>query len=642
LEFRPLRKLALLALTAAAALPASAQQRESRPQPVIFSQPLPQPQDIAYPGTLTIDVDARDTARAIFRVKQTIPVRGAGRMTLLYPEWLPGNHAPRGPISSIAGLRISAGGRAIPWTRDPGYVHAFHVDVPQGARELDVQFEHLSPTEANQGRIVMTPDMLNIQWEKLSLYPAGYFTRNIPIQASVTLPAGFQAATSLDVASRRAERISYRAVSYETLVDSPMFAGRYYRREKLSPDVNLNLFADRPEDLAATPEQIAAHRRLVEQTIKLTGAKHYDEYEFLVALTDELGDIGLEHLRSSENGHARTYFTDWAKGSAGRDLLAHEYIHSWNGKYRRGAGSWQPTYQTPIDNSLLWVYEGQTQFWGNILSARSGMMPREDVLGELARNAASLDISPGRAWRPLIDTTLDPIVGARRPKPFPSYHRGEDYYGEGMLIWLDVDSIIRERTRGARSIDDFARAFFGVNPGEGGINPYTLDDVVRTLNAITPYDWAGYLNRYVNQPGKAPLDWVRRGGYQLVYRETPTPYFTSREKARDVAADLTYSLGITLGKDGDITGVAWDSPLFDEGVTSGTRILAVNGRAYSADDLKGAITAAKTAKRPIQLQLKKGNYFRTVSLPYYGGLRYPVLEKVGRGPSTLDALLAPL
>jgi predicted metalloprotease with PDZ domain len=280
-------------------------------------------------------VDARDTARGIFRVKQTIPVAQAGRMTLFYPEWLPGNHAARGPIATIAGLRVTANGRPLQWQRDPAYVHAFHIDVPQGVRQLDVSFDHLSPTESGQGRIVMTPGMLNIQWEKMSLYPAGYFTRNIPIQASVTLPDGFQPATSLDAANRRGQRIVYRPVSYETLVDSPMFAGLHYRRERLALDVNLHLFADRPEDLAATPEQIAAHRRLVEQTLKLTGAKHYDEYEFLVALTDELGDIGLEHLRSSENGHPRNYFTSWASGSAGRDLLAHEYIHSWNGKYRR-------------------------------------------------------------------------------------------------------------------------------------------------------------------------------------------------------------------------------------------------------------------------------------------------------------------
>jgi len=506
---------------------------------------------------------------------------------------------------------------------------------------VQVEFQHLSPTEPNQGRIVMTPDLMNLQWEKMSLYPAGYFTRGIPIQANVTLPAGWQAATSLDVASRRGDRIAYKPVSYETLVDSPMFAGRYYRKEKLAEDVNLNIFADRPTDLAATPEQIAAHRRLVEQIKKLYGATHFDEYEFLLALTDTLGGIGLEHLRSSENSHPRTYFTEWDKGSAGRDLLAHEFNHSWDGKYRRGADSWQPTYQTPIGNSLLWVYEGMTQFWGNILSARSGMMPKEDVLGELARSAAFYDTQPGRAWRPLIDTTLDPIVGARRPKPWASWHRGEDYYSEGMLIWLDIDSIIRERTNGRRSIDDFARAFFGVNPGDQGISTYTFDDVVRGLNAVLPYDWAAYLNQRVNQTGKAPLDWIQRGGYRLVYRDTPTPYFTSREKDREVF-DLTYTLGVTIGKDGEINGVAWDSPLFNEGVTTGTKIVAVNGRTYSNDELKRAITAAKGGRTPIQLLVKKGDLYRTVALPYYQGLRYPVLEKVGTGPSTLDALLAPL
>jgi predicted metalloprotease with PDZ domain len=263
------------------------------------------------------------------------------------------------------------------------------------------------------------------------------------------------------------------------------------------------------------------------------------------------------------------------------------------------------------------------------------------VLAELARNAAQLDTLPGRSWRPLIDTTLDPTIGARRPKPFASWHRGEDYYGEGMLIWLDVDQILRERTQGRRSLNDFARAFFGVNPGEQGTNTYTFDDVVRTLNGLAPYDWAGYLRQRVYETGKAPLDWIRRGGYQLVYREAPTPYFSSREKAREIV-DLTYTLGITLGKSGEISGVIWDSPLFNEGITTGWKLLAVNGRAYSADDLKGAITAAKASKRPIQLQLQKGSYYRTINLPYYGGLRYPVLERVGRGPSSLDALLAPL
>ena len=637
-----MRKALIAALAAAAAIPAFAQVETSQPQPQPFPDSIPAARDVAYPGMLTIDVDASDTARAIYRVKQTIPVPGAGPFTLLYPEWLPGNHAPRGPIATIAGLKISADGRPLTWRRDPADVYAFHVEVPEGVRELDVEFQHLSPTEGDQGRVTMTPDMLNLQWEKMALYPAGYFVRNIMIRPSVTLPDGWQGATSLDVARKSGNRITYKPVSFETLVDSPMFAGRYYREIELSPDVDLNLFADRPTDIAPTPAQIEAHKRLVDQTMKLVGgARHYDEYEFLLGLTDSLGGIGLEHLRSSENTHPRTYFTEWDKGSAGRDLLAHEYIHSWNGKYRRPAQMWTPDYRMPMRDNLLWVYEGQTQFWGNILSARSGMMPVEDVKAELARTAAYYDTLAGRKWRPLIDTTHDPIVAARRPKPYSSWQRSEDYYSEGMLIWLDVDSMIRQQTGGERSLDDFARAFFGVNPGDEGILTYSFDDVVRTLNGIAPYDWANYLTQRVERVGEAPLDWIERGGYRLVYRETPTPYFTSREKDRGLL-DLTYTIGVTIGDEGEITGVAWDSPLFNEGVTTGTKIVAINGREFSNDDLKGAITAAKGMREPIRLLVKKGDLYRTVELDYHDGLRYPALEKVGTGPSTLDALLAPL
>ena len=631
---------ALFAALLVTALPAPAQVAPSRPQPLPFPNAIPAARDIAYPGMLTIDVDATDTARAIYRVRQTIPVAEAGRLTLLDPEWLPGNHAPRGPIASIAGLKISGGGRAIPWRRDASDVYAFHVDVPAGVRTLEVEFQHLSPTESDQGRVTMTPDMLNLQWEKMALYPAGTFVRNIMITPSVTLPAGWQGATSLDVARRSGSRIAYRPVSFETLVDSPMFAGRYFKEIQLAPDVDLNLVADRPADLAATPAQIDAHKRLVDQALKLFGGKHYDEYEFLVALTGQLGGIGLEHLRSSENSHPRTYFTEWDKGSAGRDLLAHEMVHSWNGKYRRGADLFTPDYRVPMQNSLLWVYEGQTQFWGNILSARSGMMPAEDVKAELARTAAYYDTLAGRSWRPLIDTTNDPVIAARRPKPYSSWQRSEDYYSEGMLIWLEADARLRQLSGGRRSLDEFARAVFGVNPGDECVLTYDFDDVVRTLNGVAPYDWASYLTERLERTGEAPLEWIERGGYRLVYRDTPTPYFTSREKDREIL-DLTYTIGAVIGKAGEVTGVAWDSPLFNEGVTTGTTIVAIDGRAYSNDDLKGAIAAAKGSKEPIRLLVKKGDLYRTVDLDYHDGLRYPTLEKVGGGASTLDALLAP-
>lgn len=635
-----MRKSFLLVSVALLAVPALAQVQPTRPQPIPFENTIPAARDLAYPGTMIVDIDATDNMRGIYRVKQTIPVAGPGPMTLLYPEWLPGNHAPRGPVETVAGLRITAGGQLLQWRRDPADVFAFQIDVPAGVTQLNVELEHLSPTESRQGRVTMTPDMLNLQWEKMTLYPAGYYVRNIPVQASVTYPAGWSAATSLDVANQAGGRVTYAPVSYETLVDSPVFAGRYFRREELTKDVNLNIFADRPEDLVAKPEQIAAHRKLVDQALKLYGAKHYDEYEFLVALTDQLGGIGLEHLRSSENSHPRNYFTDWEGGSAGRDLLAHEMNHSWNGKYRRGADLFTPDYRTPMRNTMLWLYEGQTQFYGLVLSARSGMMPTEDVRAELARTAAYYDLIPGRSWRPLIDTTHDPIITPRSPKPWSSYQRSEDYYSEGMLIWLDVDSIIRERTNGRRSIDDFARAFFGVNPNDESVLPYTFEDIVRTLNGVTPYDWNSYLRQRVEQTGATPLDWIRRAGYELQYSETPPPYFTSREKDRETT-DLTYSIGATLTKDGTINSIIWDSPLFKQGVTTGTQIIAVNGRGFATDDLKGAIRASKGTQEPIRLMVKKGSLYRTIDLDYHGGLRYPNLVKVGKGRSGLDALLAP-
>lgn len=634
----------ILLLTAAAlclAAPLLAQQT-SEPQPLAQAETIPAARDIAFPGTIRLEVDATDLQRRIYRVVETIPVSGPGRLTLLYPQWLPGNHAPRGPIASLAGLEITAGGRTLSWQRDPREVHAFHVDVPAGVRELRLSFQHLSPTDREQGRVTVTPNMLNLQWEKMSLYPAGYFVRNIPVQASVTMPAGWTAATSLDVESRRGDRLVYRVVPYETLVDSPVFAGRHARRERLAEGVNLNIFADQPQDLAATEEQIAVHRRLAEQALRLFGARHFDEYEFLLALTEELGDIGLEHLRSSENGHERNYFTGWSEGSAGRDLLAHEFTHSWNGKYRRPAGLWTPDYRTPMQDSLLWVYEGQTQFWGYVLAARSGLMPAEDVRGELARVAAFYDNLPGRRWRPLIDTTYDPIIQARRPQPWPSWLRGEDYYSEGMLIWLEADARLRQLSGGRRSLDDFARAFFGVNPGDQGILTYRFEDVVATLNGLAPADWESWLRQRVEQAGSpAPLGWIAQGGYRLAYRDTPTAYFTSREKARKIL-DLTYTIGLVVGEAGRVSGVAWDSPLFDAGVTAGSTIVAVNGRQYSHDLLRQAITAARGTRDPIRLLIKRGELYSEVAIDYHDGLRYPVLERTGTGPSSLDALLTPL
>ncbi|HET8727564.1 MAG TPA: peptidase M61, partial [Alphaproteobacteria bacterium] len=437
-------------------------------------------------------------------------------------------------------------------------------------------------------------------------------------------------------------RIDYPATSYEILMDSPLIAGAHYRQIPLSDDVFLDVIADTEAELAATPEQIAPHKRLVDQAVKLFGAEHYDHYNFLLTISDYLGGIGLEHHRSSEDGVDRGYFTDWDNKLRDRNLLPHEYVHSWNGKFRRGADLWTPDYRTPMQDSLMWVYEGQTQFWGYVLGARSGMLSKEETLGALASTAATYGYAtPGRSWRPLVDTTNDPIIASRAPQAWRSWQRSEDYYSEGQLIWTDVDRIIRQESRGKRSIDDFARAFFGMRNRDYGELTYTFGDVVQTLNSVQPYDWAEYLRtRVLDVAAKPPLEGITKGGYRLVFTEEPTAWTKSNEKEFK-NNDLTYSGGFVVGNDGKITTVIWDSAAFNAGMTVGSELLAVDGRKWDADGLKAAIKAAKGSKEPVKLLIKSGEVYRTVDLDWHGGLRYPRLEKVGKGQGTLDALLAP-
>ena len=327
----------------------------SRPEAITKVDTIPAPRDIPYPGTIQLTVDASDVTRGIFKIRQHVPVPGPGDFVLLYPKWLPGHHSPSGQINKVAGFKASANGRELQWKRDTLDVYAFHVDVPAGVNAIDVEFEYVSPTDNNQGRIVATPDMASIQWIANSLYPAGYYTRNIPVQASVIVPTGWKVGTALRPAAQNGNRIDYPVTSYEILMDSPLIAGAHYRRIELSPDVAIDVIADTPEELAATPEQIAAHKRLVEQAVKLFGAQHYDHYDFLLTISDYLGGSGLEHHRSSEDGVKRGYFTDWENKLRDRNLLPHEYTHSWNGKFRRPANLWTPDYRTPMQDSGLWV-----------------------------------------------------------------------------------------------------------------------------------------------------------------------------------------------------------------------------------------------------------------------------------------------
>ncbi len=464
------------------------------PTPFPMPAAIPAPQDVPYPGTIKLVVDATDTMRGIFHVHETIPVV-SGQVTLLYPKWLPGHHSPSGPIDKFAGLSIHSGATKLAWVRDVVDVYAFHVNVPSGVKSIDADFQFLSPVETSEGRVEMTQEMLNLEWNEVSLYPAGYFSRQIMVQPVVKLPAGWQFGTALETASSGGGLTTFKTVPYNTLVDSPMFAGKYFERVDLDPSgqtqVHIDIVADQPDYLTITPAQLQVHRNLVQQAYKTFGSHHYDHYDFLLSLSDRMSGIGLEHHRSSEDGAGPKYFKDWDKAAAFRDLLSHEYTHSWDGKFRRGADLWTPNFNVPMRDSLLWVYEGQTEFWGQVLAARSGLWTKQQALDAIASDAATYDEGqPGWQWRPLIDTTNDPITTQRRPIPWRSWQRSEDYYVESEMFWINADMIIRQQTHNQKSLNDFARAFFGINNGSYVTVTYTFDDVVKTLNSVVPYDWS--------------------------------------------------------------------------------------------------------------------------------------------------------
>jgi len=613
------------------------------------AQPLPPTSDAPYAGTLSLAVDATDLDRKLFRVRQTMPVR-PGPLVLLYPRWMPGTHSPRGNVAQLAGLHISAAGRPIAWKRNTVEVQAFHLDVPAGVASLDIEFDVLTPVDGETGRVVATSEILGLQWNAAILYPAGHAATGIQVAARLTLPEGWQFGTALEVDSRRGATVSFRPVDLDTLVDSPVFAGRYFKRVDLDSGaqaagrapVFLNIVADRESQLAATPEQLALHAALVTQADQLFGARHFAHYDFLFALTDSFGRIGLEHHQSSENAVAPGYFTEWTKTSRGRDLLPHEYVHSWNGKFRRPADMWTPHFNTPMQGSLLWMYEGQTQFWGHVLAARSGLMSRSDALADLAMTAASYAARQGRAWRNLQDTTTEPIVSMRSNLPWRSWQRGEDYYDEMRLVWTEADMLIRELSGDQRSLDDFARAFFGVQPGRVQPLTYTFDDVVAELNRVQPMDWAGFLRQRLDtNDGGGLLEGLRRGGWQLSFTDTPTAYFKGAEGRGRGGAEFAYSIGIDVGERNRITQVVWGSPAFAAGLTTAATLLAVNGREYKADLLREAITAAKGNGPKVELLVKTGDRYRSVTLDYRDGLRFPRLTRIPDTPDRLGALLTP-
>ncbi|HST28018.1 MAG TPA: peptidase M61 [Rudaea sp.] len=611
---------------------------------------VPPPQDTPYPGTIAIHVDASDTTQGIFRVRETIPVR-AGALTLLYPKWIPGNHSPSGPVDMLAGLAVTANGKPIAWKRDKYDVYAFHINVPQDVATLDVAFEYLSGRTSAQG-IEMTDTMLDLAWSEMSLYPAGHFTRGITFAPSVTLPHGWQFGTALERADRDrqsqpGDTTAFKPVTYNTLVDSPMYAGRYFKRVDLDPGakvpVHMDIVADAPKYLEMTPAQLRAHRNLVAQAYRLFGSHHYDHYDFLYSLSDQLSGNGLEHHQSSEDGTDADYFTAWDDNAPGRDLLAHEFVHSWNGKFRRPADLWTPDFNAPMGDSLLWVYEGQTQYWGFVLTARAGLWTPPQFRDALAMVAANYDRNRvGFRWRTLGDTTNDPTAAERASLPYRSWQMSEEYYSAGQMMWLAVDAKLRALTHGRRSLDDFAKAFFGVDNGSYVTKTYIFDDVVAALNGVASYDWTAFLHSHVDALDPPLLDGIAASGWKLVYTDKPSDYekqYESRNESARHIYNFAWSIGLTLNKDGAINDVRWDGPAFKAGVSTGATLVAVNGHAYKSEVLVDAIAAAKGGTAPIQLLLKYQDEYKIVPVDYHGGAQYPHLVRIDGTPNYLDSII---
>lgn len=598
------------------------------------------------PNPLILTVDATDVDHRVLHAMEDIPVV-PGKVTLFYPEWLPGTHSTNfSSMKRLAGLRFVADGRPITWTRDTVDMGAFHLDVPSGVTEVRAEFDYLTPssTTGDNSRVSMSQAIVNVEWHSVLLYPAQTPVDQIPITASVKLPSHWDFACALEISRTEGDIVGFKTTDVGTLVDSPLLAGRYFRKYDLDPGgpvaVSLDVAADRPDELVATADELAAHRALVAQAMKLYGSRHYDHYDFLMSISDTIGGIGLEHHQSSEDAVEHGYFTEWSDTWDQRDLLPHEYTHSWNGKFRRPADLTTANYNVPMRDTLLWMYEGQTEFWGKVLAVRSGLVSAEQAREGLAFIAGYFAQLPARAWRNLQDTTNEEILSRSGAVKWPTWQRGADYYDEMVLVWLDVDSQIRERSGGKRSLDDFARSFLGVDSGSHRVKTYTIDDVVAALNAVQPGDWKTFLRGRLDQlEPRGLLDGLTRSGWELTYSDEPNQLIVASEK-HNKDNNFGSSIGLTVGKDDKIIDVVWNGPAFAAGVAPENTLVAVDGRAYDKDVLSSAIIAAETSDAPIELLIRDGDLYRSTKVNYHHGLHNPHLTRIDGRPDLLTPLFS--
>jgi predicted metalloprotease with PDZ domain len=603
------------------------------------------PMDAGKRTEIELGVDASDTNHGIFRVVETLalPEGGQAVVTLTLAKWLPAYHAPRGAIDYLAGFEFSAGGRTCPWRRDPADPYRLHIEVPEGARELRATFHGLTPTETWQGRVVVSDDMLRLDWSAVCLYPAGIVVDELIVHPTLRLPETWASATALDVEGMKDGRIAFVPTNVRRLLDSPVMAGRHVHTERLDAAITLTIVADRPEQLPRDQAVLDAHRRLIHEADALFGHRPFSRYDFLMSLSDQTGTMGIEHRASSECGVRATYFSNWDVSTTEHDLLPHEYVHAWIGKYRVPQGHLRPDFSFMTDE-LMWVYEGLTQLYGHVLAARCGLISPAHSREAFALIFTTYDGRPGRRWRPLVDTDMDPIFCGREPQPWLSWQRSEDYYSEGLLVWLEIDAMIRKGTGGTRSLDDFCRAFFAPQDGAGpdpASLAYGRADIVQALGKIHPHDWEQHFARRIDRIAPhAPYGGISLGGYELAWRNEPSDWL-SHDQQHFQYFDFTYSLGMKVGIGAKVIDVIWEGPAFRAGLAKGAEILAVADRSYSTTAMQDAIDRAQADGPPVELVVRRFDRVKPVRIEWTGGQRYPTLSPSAAGPRHLDALLTP-
>jgi predicted metalloprotease with PDZ domain len=594
---------------------------------------------------ITIALDATEVPRKIFHARMTIPVTG-GPLTLYYPKWIPGEHGPTGPIQDLAGLKFTANGQILKWRRDLLDGWTIHVEVPSGAASVDASLDFLSPAGAEglyTGGRSATDKMSVISWNTMLLYPAGWTSDELTCDATLRLPAGWKFGTPLPVASQTAGEIKFKPVSLTTLVDSPVITGQYMRVVPLAqnPLREMDIAADSAAALDAPPEVLDHYKNLIDQAEKLFGAHHYREYHFVYSLSDHVAHFGLEHHESNDSRVDERGMVNPGKRLLFAGLLPHEYVHSWNGKYRRPADLTTPDYEKPMQTDLLWVYEGLTSYLGDVLTARSGLRTPEEARDELASIAGDLDHRSGRVWRNLQDTADGVPAMQGAPRQWDSWRRPLDYYDEDVLNWLWVDTIIRQQTQGKKSIDDFCHLFHGGQSGPPEVKTYTFDDVVTALNQVAAYDWRGFwTERLTNHGPGAPLGGVANSGWKIVYDDTRSNAVkTSEEEHNNM--DASYSIGLLLRDDGSIIDTIEGMPAATAGIGPGMKVVAVNGRRFTAEVLRDALKAGKTNSQPLELLVENTDYYKTYKLDYHGGEKYPHLVRDDSKPDMLSEIIKP-